>query len=104
MPRYILLALNGPTSGEGDEAQYTRWYDDVHIPAIKKIDGVVAAKRFKVLRGKVPGALWPYLTAYEIETDDMSRVSAELGKVMQMSTPTLDSANSAHLFALQIDD
>jgi hypothetical protein len=104
MARYLLLAMNGPTSGEGDEEVYLNWYDEVHIPAIRKIDGVTSAKRFKVMRGKVPGDLWPYLTMYEIDTDDMSRVSAELGKVMQMSTPALDSSKSAHMFAVEISD
>lgn len=104
MARYVLLALNGPTQGEGDEDTYLKWYDEVHLPAIKKIDGISSAKRFKVMRGKVPGELWPYLTMYEIDTEDMSRVSAELGKVMQMSTPTLDSSKSAHMFAVEISE
>lgn len=104
MARYVLLALNGPTKGPGDEQTYMKWYDDVHIPAINAIDGIRSAKRFKILRGKMPAQLWPYLTMYEIETDDMSQVSAQLGKVMQMSTPTLDSENSAHLFAMQLDE
>ena len=104
MARYILLALNGPTAGEGDEQLYLNWYDEVHIPAIRKIDGITSAKRFKVMRGKVPGELWPYLTMYQIDTDNLSRVSAELNKVMQMSTPTLDSSKSAHMFAIEMGD
>jgi hypothetical protein len=104
MARYILLAMNGPTNGEGDESLYIDWYNEVHIPAIKNIDGIIDANRFKVIRGKVPGELWPYLTIYEIETDDMSRVSAELAKAMQMWTPALNSSKSAHLFAMLISE
>ncbi|HEY9547086.1 MAG TPA: hypothetical protein VIR56_13835, partial [Solimonas sp.] len=68
MARYLMLALNGPTDGEGDEAAYQRWYDDVHLPAFKAIDAVRSARRYKVLRGKLPGMeAWPFVTAYEIE-------------------------------------
>lgn len=104
MARYMLFALNGPTDGPGDEAEYTQWYDDVHVPAIEAIDGVTSARRFKVLRGKMPGdSLWPYLTVYEIETDNMAAVSGQLAKVMEMSTPTLDRSNSAHLLSVEIE-
>lgn len=104
MPKYMLFALNGPTSGPGDEEKYLDWYDDVHVPAISAIDGVTSARRFKVLRGKMPGdSLWPYMTVYEIETDDMSAVSAQLAKVMEMSTPTLDRSCSAHLMAVELE-
>jgi len=103
MARYVLLALNGPTEGEGDEDTYLTWYDEVHLPAIKKIEGISSARRFKVMRGNVPGELWPYLTLYEMDTEDMNRVSGELGKAMQMSTPTLDASKSAHVFAIEIN-
>src|SRR3546814_10474611 len=77
MARYLMLALNGPTDGEGDEAAYQRWYDDVHLPAFKAIDAVRSARRYKVLRGKLPGMeAWPFVTAYEIETDDLASLSA----------------------------
>lgn len=104
MPRYVLFALNGPTQAPGDEAAYLQWYDEVHVPAISAIEGVTSARRFKVLRGKMPGeSLWPYLTVYEVDTDDMASVSAQLGKVMEMSTPTLDRSCSAHLLAVELE-
>ena len=74
MPKYLLLAFNGPTAGEGDEETYNRWYDEVHLPGFRKIDAVRSVKRFKVLNGKMPGMEnWPYIAAYEIETDDLPR-------------------------------
>jgi hypothetical protein len=103
MAKYLLLALNGPTTGEGDEAAYNSWYDGTHLPAFKTIDGIRSARRYKVLRGKVPGLeVWPYLAVYEIETDDLAAVSAQLGKELQSFPPTLDRTRSAHLMAVQI--
>ena len=103
MAKYLLLALNGPTTGEGDEQAYHRWYDETHLPAFKKIEGIRSARRFKVLRGKLPGMeAWPYLAVYEIETDDLATVSAHLAREFQSFPATLDRAHSAHLMAIQI--
>jgi hypothetical protein len=103
MAKYLLLALNGPTGGEGDEAAYHRWYDDVHLRDFRAIDGVKSARRYRVVRGSLPGMeAWPYLTAYEIETDDLSKVSAQLAEKMRDFPPTLDRARSAHLMAVRI--
>ena len=73
MPRYLLVALNGPTDGPDDETTYNRWYDDIHVPDLEAIPGVVSAKRYKVERSN--RAPWPYVAAYEIETDDLGRLS-----------------------------
>ena len=103
MAKYMLLALNGPTAGEGDEEAYNSWYNGTHLPAFKTIEGVRSARRYKVMRGKLPGLeAWPYMAVYEIETDDLAAVSAQLAKELQSFAPTLDRARSAHLMAIQI--
>jgi hypothetical protein len=103
MARYLMLALNGPTGGDGDEAAYQRWYEDEHLPAFKAIDAVRSARRYKVLRGKLPGMeAWPYVTAYEIETDDLASLSATFAKRFSEFPPTLDREHSAHLMMIQI--
>jgi hypothetical protein len=103
MARYLLLALNGPTGGEGDEAAYHRWYDEQHLPGFKALPAVRSARRYQVLRGKLPGMeAWPYVTAYEIETDDPAALSAQLAAGLSDFPPTLDRARSAYLMAVQI--
>lgn len=103
MPRYLMLAFNGPTGGEGDEEALNRWYEDVHLPAFKAIDAVEVARRYKVTRGNLPGMeAWPYIAAYEIVTDDLPAVSARLAKDLQQFHPALDRSRSAHLWAIQI--
>lgn len=103
MARYLLLALNGPTRGDGDEEALNRWYDEVHLPAFKRIPEVKSARRYKTLRGKIPGRdLWPYITAYEIETDDLAAVSASLQRDVSSFHPALDRENSGNLWAIQI--
>lgn len=104
MARYLLLALNGPTDGDGDEEMLDRWYEDVHLPDFKAIEGIRTARRYKVIRGNVPGmeAPWPYVAAYEIETDDLASVSARLQTGLRPYSPALDRSRSANIMAIQI--
>jgi len=103
MARYLLLALNGPTRGDGDEEALNRWYEEVHIPAFKRIPEIKSARRYKTLRGKIPGRdLWPYVTAYEIETDDLPAVSARFQKELSSFHPALDREASGNIMAIQI--
>lgn len=106
MARYLLLAMNGPTQGEGDEEAYHQWYDEVHLPDFREMEEVISARRFKTLRGKVPGLAepWPYVVAYEIETDDFAGFSKKLAEKMQSFSPTLDRTWSANLMTMQIGE
>jgi hypothetical protein len=104
MARYLLLALNGPMPGDGNEAALNRWYEEEHLPAFKSIAGIKTARRYQVLQGKVPGldAIWPYVAVCEIETDDIAAVSTELAATMQVFHPALDRGKSAFIRAIQI--
>jgi hypothetical protein len=104
MAKYLLLALNGPTPGEGNEEALNSWYEDVHMPGFKQIPEVKSARRYKIMRGKIPGRpdLWPYVTAYEIETDDLPAVSARFQKELTHFHPTLDRESSGNIMAIQI--
>lgn len=103
LAKYLMLALNGPTSGEGDEESCNRWYEDVHMPDFRKIDAVKSARRYQVVRGNLPGMeAWPYVTAYEIETDDLAAVSKRLATEVGPAHPTMDRERSAHIWAIQI--
>jgi hypothetical protein len=98
-----MLALNGPTVGEGDEETYNRWYEEVHMPDFKAIDAVKTARHYKVVRGNLPGMeAWPYVTAYEIETDDLAAVSRRLASDVGPADPSMDRARSVHLWTIQI--
>lgn len=103
MARYILLALNGPTS-EAETDALNRWYEEDHLPAFKTVAAIKSARRYKVLQGKVPGLdeVWPFVAVYEIETDDIAAVSAQLADKMQVFHPALDRSKSAFIRAIQI--
>jgi hypothetical protein len=81
----LMLALLTPT--EGREAEFNRWYDEVHAAEALSTPGLRSITRYR-LSGSVlfPGtAISPrYLTLYEVEgdtDDDFERVAVHLREV-----------------------
>jgi hypothetical protein len=65
------------------EAEFNRWYSEVHVPDVTAVPGVLSARRFRLseqrsaLDAPIGGGL-RYLVIYEIDTDDPAGVEAEL--------------------------
>jgi hypothetical protein len=55
MPSGILVVQSRPSSSE-EAADYHRWYVDVHVPEMLKVDGVVSARRLEAVDGDVAPA------------------------------------------------
>jgi hypothetical protein len=71
-----------PSSAKaGRDDDYNEWYDNRHIHDICALPGVISGRRFDAVPeaslSPVPGR---YLAIYEIETDDVGAVIAELGR------------------------
>lgn len=98
MSNAVLLAYVRPTS-RTDEAEFNRWYDEVHIPQlIDRVPGVHAARRFQFADDQFDGTTPPahgYLTLYEIDPDNIAGTIAEIGTAMTDGslelTTTLDA-------------
>ena len=77
MPKFVMVAAS--KAKEGRDAEYTEWYDTIHIKDICSITGVKSGRRLTALPevspNTPPGA---YLATYEIEADDPSSVLAEM--------------------------
>jgi len=69
---YKLVALTNAVDGRDEE--FGRWYDRQHIPDVLAIPGMLSAERF-LLSGE---GRHRYMTIYEIETDDLDAVKAEI--------------------------
>jgi hypothetical protein len=74
MAKYIMVVGTSPAAGQ--EAEFNKWYDEIHIPEVCEIPGITGAKRF-ASDPSAPGER-PYLAIYDLETDDPSAVMAEL--------------------------
>ncbi|HUN56682.1 MAG TPA: DUF4286 family protein [Candidatus Binataceae bacterium] len=77
MAKYTFVVLTNPTSGK--EAEYNKWYNEIHIPDVLNVQGMVAAQRFKLADTQMGGApAHRYLAIYEIETDNLQATFDDL--------------------------
>lgn len=77
MSKHILLVSTDCVPGR--EAEFSEWYDTVHIPDVLRVPGFVAAQRFTAgtgIRGERPEHR--FLAVYEIEADDLDAAQAAL--------------------------
>lgn len=87
---------------EGTDAEFNKWYDEVHVTDVLAVPGVVSAQRFtlsELTAPEVEGTPPPpppahrYLAVYELERDP-NEVMAEFGERMvtgvMVLSPTLD--------------
>ena len=75
--RTLYLAFSNAV--EGREGEFRAWYDDVHIPDLLRVPGIVSAQRFELDDAAVnAGAQHRHLVVYELE-GDVDEIMAETG-------------------------
>lgn len=99
MARSVLLVFTNATDGE--DAEFNRWYDEVHLKEVLEAPGFVAAERFDLGEAQMVEAERPhrYLSIYEIEGDPAEALKAlqELAPKMNMTTAMAkDAATSLY--------
>ena len=85
MSRSVLLVFTNAT--DGDDVEFNRWYDEVHLKEVLEAPGFVAAERFDLADAQMAEDDRPhrYLAIYEIEGDP-----ADALKALQELAPTMD--------------
>ena len=78
MSKHMLVVFTNAADGKDDE--FNRWYDEVHLGDVLKVEGFVAAQRFKLSEMDGADSKHRYLALYEIETDDVAAVMERLTK------------------------
>jgi hypothetical protein len=81
MPKGVLVVFSSPKEGATD-SEYNNWYDNIHVPEVTEVPGVVSARRFALSETQVvPGASidrLPYLAIYELDSGDLDQVAKEI--------------------------
>lgn len=74
MSKHVLVVFTNAVDGQ--DYEFNRWYDDVHIPDLLKIPEFRSAQRFRLSGAQrmPPPFAWRYMALYEIETEDLSKV------------------------------
>ncbi len=99
MARYKFLVLTNPNPGQEDE--YNRWYDAVHLGDVVDVPGFLAAQRFRIDDAESFSG-YRYLSIYDIESEDPKAAFAELtaraGTDAMTISPALDPNASLSLW------
>ncbi|HET9630204.1 MAG TPA: DUF4286 family protein [Novosphingobium sp.] len=90
MKKYKLLVFSNFTPGK--EAEYNRWYDEVHIPDVLKVPGFIGASRYKLSDVTGEGAKHSYCAIYDVESNEIGATLAELGAAASSGQMTMSDA------------
>ncbi len=84
------IVLSNPIAGEDDT--FNKWYDEVHVPEVLEVPGVIAAQRYDLAELEVPDdedlptQLPPpthrYLVIYELDRAPQDVVAEFIDRVM----------------------
>jgi hypothetical protein len=85
MTKFAMLTFSNAVEGQEDE--FNRWYDEVHLTEMLALPGFVAGQRFEQAPG-MPAGPARFLAVYEIETDDLGQT---LG-LLQEKAPTMTAS------------
>src|SRR5258706_1393826 len=87
MAKYTFIVLSNPTT-PAQEEEYNDWYNRVHLPDVLNVPGFVAAQRFRLADTQFDkNPSHKYLAKYELETDNLETLLAELAS--RMGTPDM---------------
>jgi uncharacterized protein (TIGR02118 family) len=68
----LLNAMNAAPEGEAD---FNKWYDEEHIPALASVPGCLAARRFRIVTGASDGNQ-RYLALYHLASPEVQASEA----------------------------
>lgn len=95
MPDFKMIAFTNAV--EGRDAEFNRWYDDVHLGEVMAIPGFSGARRFRIHPTGEEPPRHAYVAIYDMNTDDPGAVLAALvesveGGRLDMSDALADDA------------
>lgn len=77
MARHHFIVLSNPVAGREDD--YNDWYDNEHLDDVLKVEGFVAAQRFRLApMNPAQESPYGYLAIYEVESDDLDAARAAI--------------------------
>lgn len=102
---YVILTVSHP----GMEEEFQRWYDEVHVPDVLKVPGVVSCTRYQpvlqlVRELQVPQ--WNSVAIYTIEAEDpeavITAIKARAGTPEMAISDALDYSGNVQILCRQV--
>ena len=101
MAKGIMYVESRPSSPDREQ-EYNAWYDEIHIPELLKLDGIVGARRLRSVNGD-----GPYVAIYELEGEDLQTILdnmvANAGQLHMSDAIQLDPAPIPRVLETTID-
>lgn len=96
-----IVVLSGPVSAERED-EYNKWYDEVHLPEMCAVEGVVAAQRFAAAEEQPLGEpLAPYVAFYELGDDTQAALKAVTAAAATFNMSDAIDLNTARAFVVE---
>ena len=95
-----ILVVTSRCTDSAREAEFNRWYDDVHLPAILTCEHFVGAQRYKLAgRASKSEPEATYLAIYEMDTDDVPAAMKALGEGLATAPAEARTIDTLQLFS-----
>lgn len=80
----LFVVKSNPVPGK--EAEFNRWYTEIHLPEVIQIEGFQSAQRFRLNENQVqPDQSHTYLAIYEIDSANVAATLENLGNATQLT-------------------
>ena len=76
MAKAVLVVHSRPVEASRED-EFNKWYDEVHIPDVTSVKGVVSGQRYKKA-GPAEAGAFNYLAIYQLDADDIGATMKEL--------------------------
>ena len=73
------LLLNAMNVAPEVEKDFNAWYDEEHLPALARVQGTLAARRYR--SGEVTGGTHRYVAIYHLKSPDVTRSKAWMAAI-----------------------
>ena len=92
MAKYLLFAFSDCKDPEREQ-EFNDWYDNMHVPDMLEVEGMISATRWKSADNK-ENERRKYLALYELETDSLEDFD---NKVRERGMKTLEQGRFSDL-------
>lgn len=103
MKKYNLIVLSNPVEGREDE--FKSWYLEQHIPDCLRIVGIEKGTLLSTAPEQHPlqqESKWTYMAVFELLTDNVGCILAELNSRLNTPQMPISSAFSFQNFHIQV--
>ena len=102
MPRYKLVVMTSPQ--EGREAEYHDWYQNSHLQQVMQLPGFLSGQRYRLNTALIEDETFPFLAIYDVETDDIEAVLAEMRRRAGSESLTVSDALAPKAYAVMYEE